>query len=78
MGRDPHGVPAGLDRDLARSHLWPMGRGREQHPWEPPRSCLSVLQHRARLRSLGDSCSPQQAALAFSVLWRRLFGGMGP
>ena len=58
------GFPAGWTDPAAEvgpwSGLWPMGRGPEQHPWEPPRmvEARSVPQRGARVKALGNAVVP--------------------
>jgi len=61
-----------LDREAFRLMVWPrwpMGRGEEQHWWEPPR----LLQEKrikgrpARLRALGNAVCPTQGYVAVSL-----------
>ena len=66
LGGGADGLPCGLD-----SHRWPAGRGEAQHEWEPPRVAKGQPERRQRLKSLGNAVVPQQAALAWRVLWRR-------
>ncbi len=58
-------IANGLSRGLA--HLWPAGRGRQQHPWEPPRlvtrpprGSAATLIAEAELEAMGNSVVSQQ------------------
>jgi DNA (cytosine-5)-methyltransferase 1 len=50
------------------AHAWPMGRGDEQAPHEPPRLVAprSVADRTARLKALGNAVVPQQGAGALA------------
>jgi len=50
------------------THAWPMGRGDEQAPHEPPRLVAprSVPDRTARLKALGNAVVPQQGAAALN------------
>lgn len=45
---------------------WPMGRGQEQHPWEPPRTvpARSCADRQDRIEALGDAVVPACAEIA--------------
>lgn len=58
LGREPHGLPAGLD-----GHLWPARPGEEQYDWEPPRTALGVPDRTDRLKALGNAVVPQVAEM---------------
>lgn len=64
---DPRGVPGEWPG-------WPMGRGPEQHPWEPPRMVAPrSVPHRAdRIRCLGNAVVPAVGAVA----WRRVLSAL--
>ena len=57
LGRDPHGIPAGMVR------RWPSRPGDAQHEWEPPRT--KVFERSSgrspRLKALGNSIVPHAA-----------------
>lgn len=63
LGREPHGLPAGLD-----GHRWPSGPHEAQHEWEAPRTIPPENQdgfnlgfRAARLKALGNAVVPQCA-----------------
>lgn len=62
------GYPAGWTDPAATpgAHAWPLGRGVDQAPYEPPRLVPknSIPQRAARLRALGNAVVPQQATAA--------------
>ena len=67
LGRDAHGLSAGLD-----AQRWPAGRGEPQHEWEPPRTVRIGTDYedewrRWRLKSYGNAVLPQCAEI---VGWR--------
>lgn len=89
QGRGHEGTP-GHDADRRggaglRAHQWPPGR--DDPRWatfdgpqpgvrrEPARAATALECAPLRLHALGNSVVPQQAAAAFIVCWRRLFGG---
>jgi hypothetical protein len=45
-----------------------MGKGPEQHDWEPPRLAGKTEHRIRRLKALGNGWVPQQAALAWRTL----------
>jgi hypothetical protein len=53
MGRGFDGLPSGLD--------WPVGRGEEQAPHEPPRTWTRKPDDIKRLSALGNAVVPQVA-----------------
>lgn len=55
MGREPHGIPAQMDR-------WPARPGKAQHEWEAPRTVEQAVNRAARLRALGNAVLPQVVA----------------
>ena len=64
MGRNPHGVPRGLD-----PHRWPAPPGEPQHPWEPPRTVADKVPNRvAQLKGLGNAVVPQVAEFVGNLL----------
>lgn len=68
LGGDADGLPATLD-----GHRWPAPPGPHQYPWEPPRTVGKGVPFRGRrVKALGNAVVPQQGALAFAVLWRRM------
>lgn len=67
VGGMSHGLSDRLD-----ALRWPASRGAPQHAWEPPRTAAKVPHRPARLKSLGNAVVPQQAALAWRVLWDRM------
>lgn len=64
MGREHHGLPAGLD-----GHRWPAGPGQAQYEWEAPRTTQERIPNRAaRLKALGNAVVPQQAYPIFAAI----------
>lgn len=57
---------------------WPMGRGPDQHPWEPPRTIppRSCPDRTQRVAALGDAVCVAQAEVAASFLLSKLFVDM--
>jgi hypothetical protein len=68
VGRTPDGLAIRLDRPNSRAgvHVWPAGRGEEQHASEPPRLVppKTVANRSARLKALGNAVVWQQAEAA--------------
>ena len=61
-------MPDGLAGWLDAPARWPMGKGPEQHDWEPPRLAGKTEHRVRRLKALGNGWVPAQAVLA----WRQL------
>lgn len=61
----------GLPR-LLRRHRWPAGRGSRQFYWEPKRTVRGLRLRSHRLTALGNAVVPWCAALAWTVLRRRV------
>lgn len=54
LGREPHGLPARVDR-------WPAPPHEAQHEWEAPRVCAPGPNRSARLKAQGNAVVPQVA-----------------
>jgi DNA (cytosine-5)-methyltransferase 1 len=70
MGGGADGLPERVDMG---GHRWPAPPG-PPHDWEPPRTVPGrTVPHRGkRMKALGNAVVPQQGALAFALLWRRM------
>lgn len=69
VGGAADGLPCGVD---IAAHRWPAARGEAQHEDEAPRITTERQHRRPRLKALGNAVVPQQAALAWRVLWDRM------
>lgn len=52
---------------LTMQPLWPAPPG-PPHAWEPPRTVGKVPERTAKLRALGNACTPAQAYLIFAAI----------
>jgi DNA (cytosine-5)-methyltransferase 1 len=71
LGGDSHGLASWMDAFASRGRPPVAGRGPEQFPWEPPRTCKGGKDRAKRIRAIGNGQDPWALALAWKILRER-------
>jgi DNA (cytosine-5)-methyltransferase 1 len=71
LGGASHGLADWLDAFAASGRPPVAGRGPEQFPWEPPRTCKGFKDRSKRIRAIGNGQDPWALALAWKILRER-------
>ena len=74
LGGDSHGLASWLDAFASRGRPLVAGRGPEQFPWEPPRTCKRFKDRAQRIRAIGNGQDPWAMKLAWEILSARIGG----
>jgi hypothetical protein len=74
LGGASHGLASWLDAFAASGRPPVAGRGPEQFPWEPPRTCKGFKDRSQRIRAIGNGQDPWALALAWEILSEKVRG----